>query len=113
MADEAGDPVLKAARRVRAAEDAFLAIAGNSESEFSAAALDAEARWRAADEAFADALPTSRAGASLKLAALVELLHGAGADDASLELRHLRALQAYIAAGEEAAADAPSSPVQS
>jgi len=93
------DPAIEAAQLARRAEDTFLALALHDvKDEFAAEFIEAEMRWKAADEAFADVVPSTRAGTLLKLQALLELLRAGGACDDSLEVRHVRALSRYVSA---------------
>ena len=96
------DPAVDAARRAKAAERAFLEIAGGDVgTEFTPAFRRAEQQWQLADESFADSIPAGTEGAVLKLDAVIDLLHGAGAGDTSLEVRHLRALRSYLTASAD------------
>jgi hypothetical protein len=91
------DPALAAADQARRAEAAFLSIPANdatAEQGFDFA--EAEAKWEAADEVFADTVPTSRAGAVAKLRALEGMLCAMPVDDDSLELRHIKTLIQYL-----------------
>lgn len=99
MKDRVRDPAIEAARRARSAERSLMAMAtGAVGTEFTPEFRRAEQHWQAADEAFADSIPTSAEGAMLKLDAVIDLIRGSGADDTSLEIRHLRALRSYLSA---------------
>ncbi len=94
---QASDPALIAAEDARKAERAFLSIpATTARDELNAEFIAAEARWEAADEAFADAVPTTLTGVLAKVRALEAMLVAMPVDDDSLELRHIRALVAYL-----------------
>jgi hypothetical protein len=91
------DPALLAAEVARRAEATFLSLEAKSViDEFSARFIEAETQWAAADESFADSVPTSPAGALAKLRALQELYLAMAIDADSLELRHIRALMTYF-----------------
>lgn len=97
MARETKDRAIEAAQVARLAEETFLALAVyDVRDEFAAEYVQAEARWQVAEEAFADAVPRSGAGALLKIQSILELLVAAGASDESLEVRHLRSLATYV-----------------
>lgn len=95
MNTHANDPALKAAEEVRTAEDAVLGLAINSAvDELRSDFVEAEARWDAADERFADAIPTTAEGVLAKLKAVHELQRGM--PRYNLEVRHVRALIDYF-----------------
>ena len=87
------DPAVAAAEAAKSAERRFLSLPSRSFiDELTSSFADAEAEWKAADEAFADAIPTTPEGALLKMRAVAELM-----DDAdSLEVRHIRSLIVYM-----------------
>jgi hypothetical protein len=58
--------------------------------------IAAEARWERAEQAFARTVPTTPAGALLKLRAIEELLRAMPMADDSLEVLHVRALTTYL-----------------
>ena len=92
-----GDPALMAAHLADEAEKTVLSIPTQSVwDEFRDEFVAAERLWEAADEAFADAVPTSAKGAIAKLGALAEMLRSIPVRDDSLEIRHVRALIAYL-----------------
>jgi hypothetical protein len=91
------DPSIEAARCARSAEKAFMSVAeGPVGNEYKSEFRRAEARWQAAEEAFADSIPCSTEGALLKIDALIDLVRASGADDRSLEVRHLRAIRDFV-----------------
>jgi hypothetical protein len=91
------DPALVAAEQARRAEAAFLSVpAKDTAAERRYDFAEAEAEWEAADEAFADTVPTTRAGAVAKLRALEAMLRAMPVDDDSLELRHIQTLIYYL-----------------
>jgi len=91
------DPALIAAEMVQRAEVAFTSMpVENALDELREEFVLAEAHWEAADEAFADSVPTSPQGGLAKLRALLELLQAIPLDEDSLELRHVRSLMAYM-----------------
>jgi hypothetical protein len=91
------DPAVTAATAAKLAERAFLAVPANSlVDELGTAFVTAQVRWQRADEAFADAVPTSKEGALLKLRALEEAHEAMGTGEDSLELRHIRALMTFL-----------------
>lgn len=105
------DPALVAARDVARAEMDFLAVHEATTSEgvnprFTAAEL----HWERAEESFADAVPTTLAGALAKLHAVRDMLRAVPMPDNSLEIRHVEGLCAFVesleaSAGEGRAAD--------
>jgi hypothetical protein len=91
------DPVVRAAELLYLAENAFFALPIRGVcDEFASEVVAAEARWEAAEEAFADTVPTSARGAVIKLVALIDLCQASGVGEDSLEVRHLRALLTYM-----------------
>ena len=95
--NQRGDPALMAAHLAVEAERTVLSIPTQSVwDEFRDEFVAAEQLWEAADEAFADAVPTSPQGAIAKLGALAEMLRAMPVREESLELRHVRALIAYL-----------------
>lgn len=98
------DRAIEAAKLARSAEESFVYLVAQGEAaEYSPDFRDAETRWLAAEEAFADAVPCTRAGTLLKVDALLELLRAAGANDDSLEVRHLRSVAVYLTGPVESA----------
>jgi hypothetical protein len=93
LSDHISDPALLAGYAVRRAEQAFLSLPSRSViDELSPDFVEAENHWEAADEAFADAIPTTLAGCIAKLEALWEMHRAIPLDEDSLELRHVRSL---------------------
>lgn len=91
------DPAIEAEQHLRLAEQRFLSVpVGSVRDECASEFLESEAQWQAADEAFANAVPTTCAGALLKIEALLDLARAAGLVEDSLENRHLRSLIAYL-----------------
>lgn len=91
------DPALIAAHLAGEAEKTILSIPTDSVwDEFRDEFVVAEQIWEEADEAFADAVPTSAEGAIAKLGALAEMLRSIPVREESLEIRHVNALIAYL-----------------
>lgn len=91
------DPALVAKDIAREAETEFLNVSNRSAiDEFRPEFVGAADRWEAADEAFADAVPTTMQGALAKLRALLELQIATPLDEDSLEMRHVRSLIAFF-----------------
>lgn len=91
------DPALVAARDVARAEMDFLAVHETTTSEgvnprFTAAEL----QWEQAEESFADAVPTTLAGALAKLRAVRDMLRAVPMPDSSLEVRHVEGICALV-----------------
>jgi hypothetical protein len=90
------DPALAAAARVKVAETLFLAMPiGDASDEATAEFMEAEARWDVADDAFADAVPSSPEGALAKLRAVLDMQRAMMLSERNLEVRHIRALMTY------------------
>ena len=100
------DPALAAAQHAMCTEQQFLALPGADRSEARRVRFTAaELAWEAAEDAFADAVPTSPAGALAKLRALREMHRAMPMPDSSLEIRHVEALMAYVESLGAGAAD--------
>lgn len=97
MTDDKSDPALGAAEMLHAAEQAFAALpVRHVRDELTLEFVEAAERLDQADDTFADVVPTTDRGAMVKLCALIDLMRAAGSSDGSLEVRHLRALVAYL-----------------
>lgn len=91
------DPCLAAMKEVQKAESQFLSVPVNGgSSEDEPCFIKAEQEWGVAEEKFADAVPTTPAGALAKLDALKDLHRAMPMDEDSLEIRHVEALMAYV-----------------
>lgn len=95
--DAVHDAALVAAAAVERAEAQFLSVpATQGGGGLNIAFLKAESIWTAADQAFAEVVPTTRAGALRKLAALRDLVCAMALSDDCLELRHIDSLATYL-----------------
>ena len=92
------DPAVRAEHDARDAETAFVSVPTMSVfDEYRSEFTSAETLWHDAEEAFADAVPTTPVGAMAKLKEVLRLLGDAGFTENDIEVRHLRALVAYEA----------------
>jgi hypothetical protein len=92
------DAAIVAAALAERTEAQFLSVPAKNEGggDWNAAFLMAEVAWTTAEQTFAEAVPTSRAGALRKLAKLRDLVSALDLSDDCLELRHIDSLVAYI-----------------
>lgn len=91
------DPALAARDAARQAEMRFLCVAHDVvDEQESCDLLQAEAAWLNANDRFAQAVPTTCAGAIAKLQAVEDLLSDVPMPESSPEVRHLRAVVQFL-----------------
>lgn len=97
--DASHDVALVAAAAAERTETQFLSVPAKQDgSDWNPAFLMAEAAWTTAEQAFAETVPVTRAGALRKLTKLRDLVSAMDLPDDCLELRHINSLIAYIRA---------------